>query len=138
MPNIKSSDDSSFLSEINMIPMIDVALVLLIIFMIITPQMILNSIQVMLPKSSSEKTPPAKVLTIAIKASGEIFLNNEPVQPGTLSDRIKAISPEKLEGALIFSDRDAAVSNVVEVIDQIETAGVHNINLSTQRKTQQP
>jgi biopolymer transport protein TolR len=135
MAHIKSSDDTSFLSEINMVPMIDVALVLLIIFMVITPQMILNSIQVRLPKSTSEKTPPAKVLSIAIQPDGRVYLNNEFVAPDALTDKIRLLSPATLEGALIFSDKNVPVSDVVDVIDRVEAAGVHNINLTTERKS---
>lgn len=138
MAHIKTSDDTPFLAEINMVPMIDVALVLLIIFMVITPQMVLNSIQVSLPKSTSEKTPPSKVITIAIRPDGTVYLNNELVKKGALSDRISALSPKDLDGALVFSDRSVAVSDVVDVIDQIEAAGIENVSLTTEKKYAPP
>lgn len=136
MAHLNGNDDTPFLSEINMVPMIDVALVLLIIFMVITPQMLLNTIQVKLPKSASEKAPPAKVLAITIQSGGRVYLNNEPVAPESLTERIRALSPEKLEGALIFSDRTVPVADVVEIIDRVEAAGIHNINLTTEKKAE--
>ena len=134
MAHIKSADDTPFLSEINMIPLIDVALVLLIIFMVITPQMVLNSIQVKLPKSTSASTPPPKILTIAVTPEGKIYLNNDPVTLKKLTGEIKKLPKQQLEGALIYSDRTVPISKVVDVIDQIKAAGVHNINLTTKRK----
>ncbi len=138
MAQIKNTDDTPFLNEINMVPFIDVSLVLLIIFMIITPQMVLNSIQVKLPKSASESTPPSKVVTVAIQQEGNIYLNNEPIQLDLLSEKLKSMSPATLEGAVIFSDREVPVASVVEVIDSVEAAGIHNINLSTERKEAPP
>ncbi len=134
MAHIKNTEDTPFMAEINMIPMIDVALVLLIIFMVITPQMLLNSIQVKLPKSASEKTPPAKVATVAIKADGSVYLNNVFVRPGELPVKIQEAGGKSLEGALVYSDRDVQIAKVVEVIDEIESGGIHNINLSTEKK----
>lgn len=134
MNSIKSQEDTPFLNEINMIPLIDVSLVLLIIFMIITPYMVLNSIQVSLPKSASTAQAPTKNIVIAVKPDGSTFLNNVPVEAGKLTERINRLLPQSLEGAVIFADKTVPVSAVVDVIDQVEAAGVHRISLTTERK----
>lgn len=135
MPHIrKHADDTPFLSEINMIPMIDVALVLLIIMMVITPQLVLNSIKVRLPRSASEARPPVKTLAVAVRSNGDIYLNNEPVSEKALTGKIRAMPPASIQGALIYSDRDVPVERVVSVIDRVEAAGVRDINLSTERR----
>ena len=133
---IRNTDDTPFLNEINMIPLIDVSLVLLIIFMIITPVMVLNSIQVQLPQSASEKQPPTKNIIIAVKPDGSVYLNNELVTPGLLTDKIMLLMEQKLDSAVIYSDKKVDVETIVDVIDQIEAGGMHTISLTTERKTQ--
>lgn len=135
---MRNNDDTPFLSEINMIPLIDVALVLLIIFMIITPVMVLNSIQVQLPQSASEKQPPTKNIIVAVKPDGSVYLNNEPVMTGLLTDKIALLMEQKPESAVIYSDKKVDVETIVDVIDQIEAGGMHNISLTTERKSQAP
>jgi biopolymer transport protein ExbD len=131
---IRTAEDTPFLSDINMIPLIDVSLVLLIIFMIITPYMVLNSIQVQLPKSASAKQSPTKSVIVSIKDDGGIFLNNEPVADGKLTELIAGLMPKNPTGAVIFADKHADVATVVDVIDQIEAGGIHNVSLTTERK----
>lgn len=133
---IKNDTDTPFLSEINMIPLIDVALVLLIIFMIITPVMVLNSIQVQLPQSSSEKQTPTKNIIIALKPDGSVYLNNEPVPRGLLTDKITLLMQQQPECAVIYADRQVDIAQLVDVVDQIEAGGMHNISLTTERKQQ--
>jgi len=132
---MRNTDDTPFLNEINMIPLIDVALVLLIIFMIITPVMVLNSIQVQLPQSASEKQPPTKTIIVAVKPDGSVYLNNEPVTPGLLTDKITLLMEQKPDSAVIYSDKKVDVETIVDVIDQIEAGGMHTISLTTERKT---
>ena len=132
---MRNTDDTPFLCEINMIPLIDVALVLLIIFMIITPVMVLNSIQVQLPQSASEKQPPTKTIIVAVKPDGSVYLNNELVTPGLLTDKITLLMEQKPDSAVIYSDKKVDVETIVDVIDQIEAGGMHTISLTTERKT---
>jgi biopolymer transport protein ExbD len=132
---MRNTDDTPFLSEINMIPLIDVALVLLIIFMIITPVMVLNSIQVQLPQSASEKQPPTKTIIVAVKPDGSVYLNNELVTTGLLTDKITLLMEQKPDSAVIYSDKKVDVETIVDVIDQIEAGGMHTISLTTERKT---
>jgi biopolymer transport protein ExbD len=132
---MRNTDDTPFLSEINMIPFIDVALVLLIIFMIITPVMVLNTIQVQLPQSASEKQPPTKTVIITVKPDGSVYLNNELVTPGLLTDKITLLMTQKPDSAVIYSDKTVDVETIVDVIDQIEAGGMHTISLTTERKT---
>jgi biopolymer transport protein ExbD len=129
-----SSEDTPFLSDINMIPLIDVSLVLLIIFMIITPYMILNSIQVQLPKSASTHQPPTQNVVISIEADGTVSVDRVKVEEGQLASRISQLMPQKIQSAVIFADKRVSVSTVVDVIDQVEAGGVHRISLTTERK----
>ena len=131
---IKITNETPFLSEINMIPFIDVALVLLIIFMIITPVMVMNSIQVQLPQSSSVNQVPTKNIIITVKSDETVFLNNEQVTQGLLTDKVTLLMEQHPECAVIYADRQVAVSLLVDVIDQVEAGGMHNISLTTDRR----
>jgi biopolymer transport protein TolR len=135
---IKNTSETPFLSDINMVPLIDVALVLLIIFMIITPVMVLNSIQVQLPQSSSEKQAPTKNIIIAVKPDGSVYLNNEPVTQGLLTDKILLLMQQQPECAVIYADKKVDIAMLVDVIDQVEAGGMHNISLTTERRQQSP
>lgn len=134
--HIKTTNDAPFLSEINMVPLIDVSLVLLIIFMIITPVMMMNSIRVQLPQSSSENQLPTKNMIITVKQDGTVFLNNEQVTQGLLTDKITLLMEQRPECAVIYADRQLAVSLLVDVIDQVEAGGMHNISLTTEHRQQ--
>lgn len=133
-----NNGDSPFLSDINMIPLIDIALVLLIIFMIITPYMVLNSIRVNLPRSATAEQQQANdTLTVTIKQDGSVYLNNAPVKAGQITATVKGIAVKKLRGAVIFAERTVSIATVVDVIDQVKAGGVENISLTTERKRQE-
>ena len=134
--HIKTTNDAPFLSEINMVPLIDVSLVLLIIFMIITPVMMMNSIRVQLPQSSSENQLSTKNMIITVKQDGTVFLNNEQVTQGLLTDKITLLMEQRPECAVIYADRQLSVSLLVDVIDQVEAGGMHNISLTTEHRQQ--
>lgn len=135
MNNNVDGKDTAFLSEINMIPLIDVSLVLLIIFMVITPYMVVNSIKVQLPKSTSASTPPPKSFVVTVTQAGDILINNEKTSIGDVRNKVNTMKAQFTDGAVIFSDRTVPVSTVVDVIDQIEAGGVSKINLTTELKT---
>lgn len=127
--------DTPFMSEMNMIPLIDVSLVLLIIFMIVTPYMVMNSIQVSLPKSASTTQPPGKTVIVTIQEGGNVFINNVQAPAGSVAEQIKGLLKESPDGAVIYSDKSVKIETVVDVIDQIQAGGIHKINLTTEHKS---
>lgn len=135
--NIRNEDDYPFLSEINMIPLIDVSLVILIIFMIITPQMLVNTIKVKLPKSTSTEQAEPRNIVVTLDPAGAIYVNNEPVQLEALSAKVKGLMASKPDSAVVYSDKSIPISTVVDVIDQVKAGGMTNISITTEQKINQ-
>jgi biopolymer transport protein TolR len=130
------------LSEINVVPYIDVMLVLLVIFMITAP-MISQGIQVSLPQTeSSELSTPQTPIIVSVDQNGRLFLNvsdnpQQPIKPSDLLTRVSAeleIAKEKKENRPVFVKGDQAVNygQVVKTMGLLQKAGVDNVGLMTQ------
>ena len=132
------------MSEINVVPYIDVTLVLLIIFMITTP-MLQTGVEVDLPQAESamveqkEGEPP---IVISIKEQGEYYINtdgqnDEQIEPGEINDRV-AIVLSKKPGTqvLISADKGVDYGTVVTVMAALKNAGVPTVGLMTKPEEQ--
>lgn len=121
------------MAEINVTPMVDVMLVLLVIFMVAAPMMTVG-VPLDLPKTAAKAVPTeAEVpLTISIQANGKISLMNSEVPEGQLIDRLSAIAKER-ESDKVFLRADGKISyaKVVEVMGALNGAGFSNITLVT-------
>jgi biopolymer transport protein TolR len=125
-------------SDINVTPLVDVMLVLLIIMMLVAP-MLQQGIQVTLPKAdnTTEKPETADQTVIAIGANGAIYLNARPVQESELSARVNEVLESKLEKIVIIrADVDVPYSTVMAAMDQLRQAGIEDIGLITDPRTQ--
>jgi biopolymer transport protein ExbD len=122
--------------DINVTPLVDVCLVLLIIFMVVTP-MLQEGVAVDLPEiQEPEKMPEsAKQLTISIKGDGTVFVGDtwvtKEMLPRTLSE-IHARSPEK--DVVMKAHRALKYKNVREVMKQLNEAGFTNVGLVTLKR----
>jgi biopolymer transport protein TolR len=128
-------DDDAILSEINITPLVDVMLVLLIIFMITAP-MLHQGIEVALPKSEAQSLPN-KVedpLVLSINRDGLVFLRDKPVHPTKLVEVLTPMLRGK-SGQMVFlkGDRDAAYGRVVEVLDTLRRGGIVQVGMVTDR-----
>ena len=117
------------LSELNVTPLLDLAFVLLIIFMITTPLME-NSTDLVLPSgdAAAQQVNMDKVRTVSIRSDEQITLNSEPVTLDQLSARLAAIRESQPDlGILIRPDRELPVQKFSEVLDAVKRAGVRRI-----------
>lgn len=123
----------SSLSEINITPLLDLAFVLLIIFMITTP-LLESSMSLIIP-SSGEKNPPitsSQVEMISIDRDETIRLNNQLVDLGALSAElaeIKRVNPEV--AVVIRPDRDLPVQKLVTLMDALQRAQIMKVGIAT-------
>ena len=122
------------LSEINMTPLVDVMLVLLIIFLITAP-ILTSSIQLNLPKdlgiSAQEKDP----ITISITKNGEYFLEQQSFSIKNLEEHLKEIARENVDNQInIRADTDAQFGKVSHVLSIAQKLGLKNVGFITEPK----
>jgi len=127
-------------SNINVTPMVDVMLVLLIIFMVITP-MLQKGVSVDLAKVNSPEAMPdadkEDALLVAVMKDGKVFFGNDQIAPDQLTSKIKDRIANRVDKRVyIRADARAKFGSVVEVVDNVRAAGVDQLGLLTdQRKT---
>jgi biopolymer transport protein TolR len=122
------------LADINVTPLVDVMLVLLIIFMIAAP-MLHQGIAVALPQAKAERLPlPAEgPLILSINRDGVVYLGDTPVHLSQLADRLLPLVRARGEEAVYLKgDREVPYGKVVEVLDLLRQAGVANVGMVTE------
>jgi biopolymer transport protein ExbD len=134
----KAGSSSDTISEINMVPLIDIILVVLIIFMVTAPALIKPSVDVNLPEASSGDETTPSLLNISITADGVVMLNNEIVD----EDAAKSLAKEEVERnadvqAVIIADRDLPYGQVIKVLDWIKSVGVKSFAVTTDKPVNQ-
>ncbi len=122
------------LSELNVTPLLDLAFVLLIIFMITTPLME-KSVDLVLP--SSEAAPnavdPNAVQTISITQNAEITLNAQPIPLAALQTELTQLKQENPGVAVVIrSHKDLPVQRLIEVMDAVQRAKISKVGVVTQ------
>lgn len=127
------------LSEINITPLLDLAFVLLIIFMITTP-LLENSVNLVIPSSGAANAAvnPAAVQTISIDRAEVIKLNNEQVDPATLAVRLAELKRADPEVAIVIRpDRELPVQKLVGLMDALQRAEITKVGIATKAETKQ-
>jgi biopolymer transport protein TolR len=129
-------------SNINVTPMVDVMLVLLIIFMVITP-MLNNKVNVDLPTASAavimDNANKEDAVTVAVTRDGRTYLGGDQVNIDDLSSKISAKLQNKAEGdkeVYLRADIRANYGKVMDTVDQIRAAGVSQLGLLTEKRDQ--
>lgn len=130
MPQLNRSTQSS-LSDINMVPFIDVVLVLLIIFMIAAP-ILQSGIEVDLPKTRTVRDIPEQRVVVTIDKSQRIYLGNEPVNIHQLSDRVKKLQKRGTEAVFLRCDESIPFGSFAMVMDTLRVDGITNISIVTE------
>ena len=117
---------------INVIPFVDIMLVLLTIVLTSSTFIASGGIPVNLPKASKSQDQTMKVRTIEIDRKGSIFFNGRPVTAGTLLDAIRPL--DRNTPFLIRADRELALQGFVDVLDTVKNAGFRQVSLQTEMK----
>jgi len=120
------------LSEINMTPLVDVMLVLLIIFLITAP-ILTSTIQLNLPKDSGISTEEKDPITISITKNGEYFLEERDFSIKDLEEHLKEIAQENIDSQInIRADTDAQFGKVSHVLSIAQKLGLKNVGFITE------
>ena len=138
MGPIRSQDaDDEFgaapLSEINVTPLVDVMLVLLIIFMVAAPLMTVG-VPVQLPKTAALKVAqPKQPIVISIDEQGQPFLDKEPLAPDAVMPRLRQLaSVDPNQVVLVRGDKAVQYGRIIEIMGQINAAGFSKVSLIAQ------
>jgi biopolymer transport protein ExbD len=123
------------LAELNITPLLDLVFVLLVIFIITTPQM-MNNLEMALPSGKppvkQPNQPKPKVNKIAVDAKGQIQLNGEPLALATLKDRLSQLKTHDPGlGVVVEGADDVDYQNMVDVLDLLRQLDITKVGLAT-------
>ncbi|HBO58877.1 MAG TPA: protein TolR [Alphaproteobacteria bacterium] len=119
-------------SEINVTPMVDVMLVLLVIFMVTAPMMT-TGVSLDLPRGDGQAMEDSdRAVDISVDAKSKIYLGDEIVKPDTLVKRVKAMQKSNPNLKVVISgDRAASYGQVIELMSLLRLAGISKVGLKT-------
>jgi biopolymer transport protein ExbD len=124
-------------SDINVTPLVDVMLVLLIIMMLIAP-MLQKGVPVTLPTAENtvDKPETQGQTVVAVDANNKFYVDGIEVEKSTMAERVKLKLEDKSERiVLIKGDQDAAYASIMSAMDDLRKVGIEDIGLITERKT---
>jgi biopolymer transport protein TolR len=123
---------SSSLAEINIIPFVDVVLVLLLIFMLTAPMMY-RGIDVNLPKAAAKPTAVEERMILTLTKDRTLYLNEKPVSLSTLETQLRDAFKDRTDKVLYLkADAALAYGAVVETMDRVRRAGIERLGMVTE------
>jgi biopolymer transport protein TolR len=129
---ILESRQRRFLAEINVIPLVDVVLVLLIIFMVTAP-MLYRGMDIKLPTSASNTIKPEIRAVLSIERDQRLYLDKDPVSVAQLEHKLRVLKDEHADVSLYLrADRDVPYGVVVQVMDGVKKAGIEKLGMVTE------
>jgi len=112
-------------AEINVTPLVDIMLVLLIIFMLTAHLIAKQAIEVELPRASQSTTLPPTTIAVTLARDGALYLNGAPVTPAALRAAVKdALAKDPKTQAIIAGDKAVSHGRVVWILDTIKALGI--------------
>ena len=122
----------STLAEINIIPLVDVVLVLLLIFMLTAPMMY-RGIDVNLPRAAAKPTAVEERMVLTLTKERTLYLNDKRIAPGTLDTSLRAAFANRTDKTLYLkADSGLAYGAVIEMMDQVRRAGIERLGMVTE------
>ncbi|HIJ20980.1 MAG TPA: protein TolR [Deltaproteobacteria bacterium] len=129
----QGGNNRRLMSEINVTPLVDVMLVLLIIFMVAAPMMI-QGVDVSLPKTATRNIKTQdEPLMLTVNKNGQIFLESHQIELANLETKVKNIFENRREKeVLLRADKDVSYGFVIEVIARVKRAGIDKLGMVTE------
>jgi biopolymer transport protein TolR len=124
---LRSRRSGAMLGEINVTPLVDVVLVLLLVFMVTAPMMS-RGIDVSLPVANQPQIPQQDRITVSLNAEGRVYVADQPVNLVLLEDKIRGLTSGRTDTVVYLrADESLRYGNVIKVVDAIKRAGVDRI-----------
>lgn len=128
---ILESRQRRFLAEINIIPLVDVVLVLLVIFMVTAP-MLYRGMDINLPTSASNTIKPEIRAVLSIEKDQRLYLDKDQVSMVQLEQKLRVMKEEHQDVSIYLrADRDVPYGVVVQVMDGVKKAGIEKLGMVT-------
>ncbi len=120
-----------FLAEINVIPLVDVVLVLLVIFMVTAP-MLYRGLDIRLPTSASNTIRPEERIILTIERDQKLYLDKDPVNVPQLERRLRAMKERNADVSVYLrADREVPYGTVIQVMDGVKRSGIEKLGMVT-------
>jgi len=134
------STDDDVIAGINVTPLVDVVLVLLIIFLITAPVLYQSAIKVQLPKAKTGESAEKSPLSFTISKTGELAWDKNKIEWTELGPRLAAMGAEKLaaQTAIISADENTSHGTVIKLMDALRQAGLTRFALNVESGTPPP
>lgn len=131
--SMKTGEENAPIAEINMVPLIDVMLVLLVIFLVTAP-MLTHAVKVDLPQASSTPNPPKpEQIQIAIDATQSVYWNQQRISPAELAERMQSAAALQPQPEVqIRAERTALYEQVAQIMSEASRAGLTRIGFVTE------
>ncbi len=130
--HLQGETDETAMADINVTPLVDVMLVLLIIFMITAP-MLHQGMEVALPKAAKTDVIPNRVddpLVLSVRTNGMVYIRDEPVHPTKLMERLGAILDQRDDKQVfIKGDRNITYGQFIEIVGLLNEGGIQHLGL---------
>ncbi len=136
MSNHNNNNDDGIVADINMTPLIDIMLVLLIIFMVSSSAAIESGLDVDLPEMNAVSDKTSEVLVVSLSKEGVIAVKGQEIKVEELQPKIAALLKElKTESVILEGDSNAPLEQVMMVMDTARSAGAKNFSIAAKLKT---
>ncbi|MDD4974208.1 MAG: biopolymer transporter ExbD [Bacteriovorax sp.] len=127
-------DDDDIVSEINMTPLIDIMLVLLVVFMVSSSVALESGMDIELPKTAlTNQKKEAEILVISLSKDGHVAVHGKQVLPSEISRRIASSLAElKTDSVILEGDTSANLGKAIELMDMAKVAGAKNFSIAAE------
>ncbi len=129
------SSQEDLISEINVTPLVDVVLVLLVIFMMTAPALYTQSLTIELPQAKAGEASPEQPISFEMDSQGLLMMNQKPITWEEIPIRLKEWGDAVREKSVLLSaDQKTPHGKVIELLDLLKQAGIHKIGMSVQAR----
>lgn len=130
-----SDPNDELVTGVNITPIVDVALVLLVVFLVTSSLIVSKSIQVEVPRAATGTETSVGLLAFVVTSAGDLFVNGQPARvediPGAVTEARRRIDPGQKLSAFVSADVAAPYGRFAEVVDRLRQVGVTDIALDT-------
>ncbi|HTO45770.1 MAG TPA: biopolymer transporter ExbD [Burkholderiales bacterium] len=128
---IRSSYFDAARPRVEVVPMIDIMMFLLVFFVVISVKMIAGTgVEMDLPGSSTLRDLKPSTITVGVTKAGEIVLDGKTVTPQALQDKLTALKRDKPVEVVLAGDKDASLQVLLKVMDSVRAAGITTVGIA--------